>query len=404
MPQPLYRKILLTFVPKQNWIILLVAVLFSFLGNQFLNLAYFGFNYFLLMISLKLAIIIHEIGHLLFARLVGGIPRRMTIGKGNKIWEYKLFRVNIILKTNINSGLAYSAFDDLKFIRLKLLISNSGGFLTNILVSGTLFMLFNFSTKAFYGIHFISVIILSNVIIAGFALIPYYTNYKGVIVSSDGLSILKIPFLKKTELIQLSFANEFLDALEYYESKNFEQAKIIYENYRSKTLESKSANLSLSIIYLKLGRFNEALELLEELLPILNEKQFSSYKIIIHNALAWHYLLLDEIEKADKFSKLAFMADSTTKEIIGTRASILIELGEYDRGKNILIDNLDFNYTNNITFTAAIYLSLAYHKLGEEKQAIECYQFIEENVDSLDLDEKHLFQRVKEQLMIIIPE
>lgn len=128
------KNILLTIIPKGYWITLTVAIFFAVIGGEYLNLALLLFNLLIFLIGLKLAVLIHEVGHLTFAKLVGAVPRRMILGKGHLVAQTEYQGIKIILNSNFNSGLAYAAFDNLKFIRLKLLAYTSGGFLVNFFV------------------------------------------------------------------------------------------------------------------------------------------------------------------------------------------------------------------------------------------------------------------------------
>lgn len=391
------KKILFSIIPKGYWITFAVAIFFAVIGGEYLKLANVGFNLLIFLVGLKLAVFIHEVGHLLFASFVGGTPRRMILGKGHKVAETKFNGVKIILNSNFSSGLAYAAFDNLNFIRLKLLCYTSGGFLTNFFVATILLLLFDFSTEASAGLQFSSVIAIANILIGVSVLIPIYSNYQGLRLYSDGLSILKIPFRKKSELIELSSVNELLDAYDLFESKKYEESIAIYENFQSKTEGSKTANFNLSIAYLKLGNYEKAVEIMEELLPLVDKEPFARFKNYIYNGIAWGYLLINKIEEADKYSELAYNADQNTEYIRGTRGAVLIEKGEYEEGKNILISNVDFNFPNSQTLAASIYLGLAFSKLNEHKKAMKYVKFVEDYLGLLDIDERTLYDRTKEK-------
>ena len=388
------RKIYLTIIPKGYWIILAVAIFFAVVGGEYLKLATIGFNLLIFLVGVKLAVLIHEIGHLLFARFVGGTPRRMILGKGHKVAETKIKGVKVILNSNFNSGLAYAAFDNLKFIRLKLLCYNSGGFLTNFFVAVWLFILFDFSTETSAGIQLSSAMILANLLIGVSVLIPYHSSYQGLRYNSDGLSLLRIPFMKKTQLLELSSVNKLLDAMDLFESKKYEEAIAVYENYQLNAKEPKASNINLSIAHMKLGNYAKAIELMEELLPLVEEDPFKYFKTYIYNGIAWEYLLVNRLSEADEYSELAYKIDPNVDYIRGTRGSVLIEMGEYEEGKNLLIGDVDFNFPNSQTLAASIYVGLAFHELGEHKKAKKYIDFVKVNLELLDLDERTLYDRV----------
>jgi tetratricopeptide (TPR) repeat protein len=265
-----------------------------------------------------------------------------------------------------------------------------------------LLLVFDFSTEFSNGIQFSSAIVIAN-LIAGFSvLIPRYSSYQGIRLYSDGFSLLRIPFLKKSQLIELSSVNEFLDAFELFESKKYEEAITIFENFQRKTGESKAANINLSIAHMKLGNFEKAIELMEELLPIVEEEPFKSYKTYIYNGIAWGYLLVNRLSEADKYSEMAYKMDPNTEHIRGTRASVLIEKGKYKEGRDLLINDVDFNFPNSQTLAASMYVGLALHELGEHKTAEKYVNFVVDNLELLDIDERTLYERSKEKWQSII--
>lgn len=394
------KNILLTIIPKGYWITLTVAIFFAVIGGEYLNLALLLFNLLIFLIGLKLAVLIHEVGHLTFAKLVGAVPRRMILGKGHLVAQTEYQGIKIILNSNFNSGLAYAAFDNLKFIRLKLLAYTSGGFLVNFFVGFALLFFFDFSLKASEGIQLSSAIAIANILTGISALIPYYTIYNGLRLATDGLSILKIPFYKRSSLLELRSVSEQLDAYELYESKKYLDAIDAYELFKEKTEDSKAVNLNLSICYMKLGKFQKALELLEELLPLVDQEPYKTYKSFIYNGLGWEYLLQNRLEDADKYSELAYKIDPNSEYIRGTRASILIEKGRFEEGKSLLIDDVDFAYPNNQTLSASIYLGLAFTELNKRKEAAKYLKFVDDNLHKLGPDEQLLNERTKEKIAI----
>jgi hypothetical protein len=67
----------------------------------------------------------------------------------------------------------------------------------------------------------------------------------------------------------------------------------------------------------------------------------------------------------------------------------------------LLINDVDFNFPNNQTLAAAIYVGLAFYELGEHKKAEKYVKFVEENLELLDIDERTLYSRAKEKWQYI---
>lgn len=392
------KNILFAILPKTYWIAFLILLPLALIGGLVFGPINTGFNMLLILLGIKLSIFIHEIGHLVFARLFGGIPKRLVLGRGHSVLETKYNGVKIILNSNLNSGLAYAGFKNLKFIRLKLLIYTSGGFVTNFTIAGIFYVLFGFSTGFYSGIQFASALIIANVIIGILAILPYSSFHNGIRGYSDGLSILKIPFIKKAELLPMIHVSELLDAYDLLETKQYRQALSIYENYNLKTNNSKDTHLNCSLIYLRLGQYSKSLALLEELLPLTDQKSYKLIKHIIYNNLAWGYLLAERIEEANQYSEMAYSIDSNTEYIRGTRGCVLIESGRLDEGMNILKTNVNTQFANSQTLTTAMYMGYALIQVQKTEEAKFYMEFVKHNIDVLETDELLLYNRMLDKI------
>jgi tetratricopeptide (TPR) repeat protein len=393
----LNKKVVLTLFPKSNWIVLVAATAFALLGGAYLQVAYLGFNLLLSFVLLKLAIGIHEAGHLLFATFAGATPRRMILGHGHKIVEGKYKGIKIVLNSNFNSGFAYASFKNLKSIRAKLLVYISGGFLSNFAIAGFFLLLADFSGFS-KGIQLSTIVVLTNLFGGIAALVPHYFNYNGMRLYSDGLAILRIPFLKRSYLTDLASINEQLDAYDFFESRKYDEAITIYENLKSQNENLHMLNIYLSVAYLKKGAYERSVELLEACLPFIEDESLKAYKTHIDNGLAWTYLLQNRLAEADTYSERAYRIEPGSVNVKGTRGSVLIEMGRFEEGKNLLINDVDFSFPNNQTLGASIYLVLAFYKLEEKEKAQKYIAFIQENINLLDVDEKALFDRVMQKV------
>lgn len=392
------KRILFAIVPRGYWLVLAAAILFALVGGEFTRFAYIAFNVVLFLLALKLAVFVHEVGHLLFAKLVGGRPRRMVLGRGHEVAKTEFGGIKVILHANFNSGLAYAAFDNMRFICAKLLFYTCGGFCINFLIGFALYYPgWGFSPKFAQSIQLTSVVGIANLLTGISALVPYYIKHQGMRIPTDGLSILKLPFYKRKRLLEVGSVNEQLDAYELLESKQYAKAIEAYEHYRVKTEGSKAVALHLSIAYLKQGDFETSTQLLEEVLPAIDEEPFKTYKSFIYNGLAWNYLVQDRLEEAYTYAEQAYKIDSHSEYTQGTWASVLIEQGEFKKGITLLAENMDFNFPNSQTLCASIYLALAYTKLDKPKKANNYLEFLERNAQLLEVDEWVLYERMKEK-------
>lgn len=354
---------------------------------------------FLVLIN-PLTIIIHETGHLCLGKLVGVNPRRMNLGSsGNKLFSLKLFNIKIVANAPINGGFAYCSYPDLKFFKLKKMIIVSGGFLFNLLFAGATYLVFGFHLAKEKPLILSDFVVLSNVLMAGLALVPYSTNLLGVKQFSDGMYLLRIPFMTKKEIEQHANTEEFIRANDLLEEKKFTEGIEIYKTYKQKSGNILFANLNSAIAYNNMGQYETALNLLNDLIPE-SDVEYKQYKAHIFNALAWTHLLLNDLESADKYSEIVIKLNNKLREFCGTRAAVLIEQGEIKTGIALLENTASILYVNAHTLTAAVYLAYGYHKVGDQKKSDLYLKFLDENKADLDFDIGYLFERLNKNTTV----
>lgn len=383
------------------WLILFLALVMRVGEDSHITLSNFIINVIAFLIFLKLAIIFHEIGHLLSAKLVGLTPRRLVLGKGYEILRFNFSNIKIILNEHLSGGMSFSTPSSLKYIKLKYFIKISSGLLTNLILAYLFYYFFGFKPHFLlrkYGIGLANAFIIANLSVALISLIPFQITYLGIKTASDGLNILKLPFMKADQVKNILSANDLLDAYEYIEDKEYDKAFEIYNSYLKRDKSQYIVNINLSVIHIKKGGLDTALKLLKDLEPNLETKSLKIYKAIIFNNIGWIYLLMDNIDLADKYSAKAFRLNKKTESIRGTRGCVLVEKGDMKQGIKILTDLANLKFVNNSTLTASIYLAYAYHLINKEKKKTKYYEFVKTNINKFDLDTKILFDSVTEKM------
>ena len=390
------RRVFFALFPPYCWILLAIGIALTinsadtaYLGRPIVNLALF-------LLFIKVAIILHELGHLLTAKLVGGTPKRISLGHGHQVYRTKIFNIRLVVHSKVSGGQAYAIFQQNKFFKLRFALYVLGGVIMNTSLAVLCYILWGFG---FYDSNNQLTIDVSTVFILANAalltnLIPFYSNVRGIEVPSDGMSLLKLPFEKSSELKRDLDLSLLFDAHELMEEKEYKRAWDIYTNYLQKYPDNKLLPLNLSIILLKTGEPEKSVATTTVLLEHIHEKTVQPYSAFIYNQLAWAHLVLNNIDDADHYSSLAYKTIASESSIRGTRGSVMIERGQTNEGMNLLFDSMDFNFVNSSTLCAAIYLALAYHNKGFSISRDEYLRFIQANEASLESDERILYQRV----------
>ena len=394
--------IILTVFPIPCWILLVIALIFRIGTNESLKYSNSILNFIAIFIFIKINVILHEAGHLLSAKIVGGEPRRMVLGKGHEVVKFIFFGIKIVLNNSFQGGLAIATFNNsLHRPKLRYLVYISGGIITNILSAVIIFCLFDFNLNSLLGnkIDLASAFIASNILLLIPNLIPFTVNYLGVKIPNDILSILRLPFKKFEVIKNETDTNILMDAYECFELKEYDKAIEKYETYLKTNKDQEIVKVNLSIMYLKKGNCQKSLEILKKVESSLEEKKYIQYKAFVYNNLAWIYLVQHDIVNADKYSDLAFNINKKEKSFQSTRSSVLIEKGEIETGMNYLSTLFDSNYANSQTITAAMYLSYGYHLLQNIKEKNKYYDFVCLNVSKLDIDEKLLWDSLQARMI-----
>lgn len=306
--------------------------------------------------------------------------------------------VKVIINSNVNSGLAFATFENLKQIKFKLILFTSGGFIVNFLTAALLFYFNGFEIDPDTGLHASSAIGLVCLLTGLTSLIPTRSSYQGMRLFSDGLSILKIPSYKQESLMELSLTGKFMDAYDLFEAKEYAQAIEIYQYCLDRNPKLVLPIMNTGLAHLKMGDHQQSTYYLESLIPMMEETENIGYKPIVYNGLAWNYLLIENLAEADRFSELAYSILPNSEHIRGTRGSALIASGRYDEGIKLLVNEVDFKYPNSNTLAAATFLAQAYYGLRNEPEMSKYLSFVESNIEKLETDEKLLFERINQRI------
>lgn len=398
-----FLKVVFSIFPKWYWITIISAILFRFLEDEYVILSNFLINFVAVLTFIRIGILLHETGHLISAILVKGKPRRLVLGNGYEVQRFVLFGIKIIINTSFRSGFVFASFENHKFLKFRYLLYVAGGSITNLLLAYYFYKVFNFNTDTFfgkYGIDLASGFIFANAFLAVTALIPFRINYLGMSISNDGLKILQLLFKKRKRIISSINTSELLDAYDYYEDRKYDKAMQIYEKYLEEEDGEQNipVQINLSVVYLKKGMFNESLQLLGNIEKLLKtDKKVQNYKALVYNNLAWLYLIQQNIEQADKYSKAAFEIRPSEQVIQSTRGSVLIEKGEIETGINHLLHLVDFKYINNQVLAAAIYLSYGYYLKKNTKEEKKYTEFVLNNLSLLDDDDLQIWYNINKR-------
>ncbi len=277
-----------------------------------------------------------EIGHFIFAKLVDMSPYFVRVGTGYKFLKLQLFNTMFELGVLPSTGITYAYHSTLDGIKWRIILFKSGGIFADFILLALLIIFWKNQGSLIIWIFIIiqALLLLDN-------LIPAEIHI--------GIGVLDKQVRLPNDMKQI------ISALMTNHQKNFkdfckEYNKLLYKYKDDKeilpTTFLSNDLITLQILiknYKKLHVFYNFEETVEFFLQVLKFKNISNLeKIFILDSLANIVVMkMNEYKKylnaADKWSQEAIGLASHSKTVKRTRGAILIELGRYEEGKQLLL-------------------------------------------------------------------
>lgn len=352
------------------------------------------------ILFLYVNIYIHEMGHAVTGTLLGFQIKRLIIGAGQEMVRFRLGRAIVIINWSLSGGVTHWGNVPKTQLRSRFALLSLGGILAQALaVLGCWFFL-RVSTRdllTFTGVSYPHLFIYSNVLLMGANLLPWKFNYMGIKLPTDGLQLLKLPFWKEKDIQNILSAGKIMDAYEQYEAKNYLEAECLFKECMIAYPETILPKINVAAALIKQGKVRDCIELLERQVQSYHSDQLLFF---LCNNLAWAYLISyteDGLRKADEYSSQAYLLNSKHRNVLGTRACVLIEQGKVADGLILLkkVVNLrapvDDKLNDPVGF---IYLAYGYYLQENHSEVGRCIEKLEKYSQTLDPDYIIAYQHV----------
>jgi len=314
----------------------------------------------LYVIGLAAASMAHEAGHLLCARICAIPVGLMVIGCGRVLMRRHVGATELQLRLVPLGGLVLpAAIPDLQR-RWPLALFFVGGVLGNIAAIGAIIGLHSVGAVPTIlhdarGVPLVNpqVAILAGtqVLLIIIALIPYSASFGGKPVASDGLQLLRLAFSRLPYAVRLQPYSGAATRLSLLSAAS---ARISSQLARTDRWSDADAR----------GEFSASLqrELAQDGLPAEEE-------MLVLDALVTDGLIFADPAvrpELDQWSLRALQVGPKVKTLIGSRGAVLVELGRYQEGKQLL-ETVAFS-SDAAPFDALmsqVFLARAAHALGD---------------------------------------
>lgn len=276
-----------------------------------------------------LSVLVHELGHITAACLVGWTPNALSIGFGRRRTVFSIRGVEFQVGSRFIGGLAYATANDFRWFRTKHFLFVLGG----PLATAGLAAMFLASARADtnYEIWF-EMLFWAQLWMLVLTLWPQTISMPPEELPSDGLWLWRTLWMKKAEAETLWFAHAF------------QKLRSLSERESSESAFSEGSRL-LSLYQQGSQKHVQALDMMA-CIPV-----FSGCRALLAGAFLW-------IEQAIEYSP----EDITLQ---GTKGSLMIEAGNLTEGIALLEHVRDTSESDNDQAIVTWYLALAYLKRGD---------------------------------------
>jgi tetratricopeptide (TPR) repeat protein len=327
-------------------------------------------NLSVVQLFLIFAILPHELGHAIAAKLCGLRVFRICIGTGKKWLSMRILGFETHFLTIPMGGLTQAAHLDFQWFRLKRLTYVLAGPAINLVMAGIVLLFVPlrelFSWRSFqYSVPVGQLFFLTNLVVVIENPFPHNLKTSVGKVPSDGKAIWLTLFLKR-EAMEAQHALWFgLECMVCIEKGDFsgalswcERGLILYPD------NPELINLRGNAL-LECNQFELACECFLKLLSSSEGNKL--FRAFILNNVAYADALLgrDELlSEADQYSQEALASLSWVAAVKGTHGTVLVALGRYDEALPLLRESMELAETASGKAQNACFISMAEIRLG----------------------------------------
>jgi uncharacterized tellurite resistance protein B-like protein len=360
-------------------------------------------NVLFMLVLLPIVVLLHELGHVASARLVGVRSNTIVLGTGKHVRLLRLGKVRILVTDKLRFGCTSLSEFPRRRTKPRLALIYSGGILAHLLIIGMTFAIRGGNMTIFppNGIDIAWSFSASNAYVLVLALLPLPWRIGDSRVPSDGLRLIMLPFMNQKKLAELKLSTYGTKVIEKLLDGKIETAQQDLERLVEQHPETSQLRLLLTRIYTQRLKFDKALKNLRELIE--RDKKAEKDPVIL-NLLSWNLLLTDmstNLAEAEKYAARAYKLQ-IDPGITNTVALIRMLKGESEQAETLLkiASQLKKKVNRETNHPLNFYLlSILAKKRGEQYEAI-IKRFLD-NVGLLTKDELFLVNELNHETEVV---
>lgn len=316
-------------------------------------------------------IFIHELAHALVARLMGLRVFGVFIGIGKTLWMGRFLGANWTVNTVPVGGITMVGARSVPLIRWRLFLIYLAGPASHAILLTLFYFLAQTLTPFTLARYAVNAMIWSNLVLLLINLFPHKVSAMADLRGTDGWHLLRAPFLSEKELTQHYVGNFLNEALQAYTANNFTQAKSWLDQALALDSTSVAARNMLGVLQLALGQNREARLTFIDLLETEDGKKPAMYYLLLNNIAYLDALIGDPslFPEADEYSAKALKQLPWVAFIVGTRGTVLVEMGQLDEGIELLKKSMSLHVEKQGKAINACHLAIGEHRRGNHAAA-----------------------------------
>jgi tetratricopeptide (TPR) repeat protein len=335
-------------------------------------IGYFLTALFLINLFLVLAIIPHELGHVMAGRLAGWRVFAVVMGIGKQVFKFRLQGIIFLFNLIPVSGITQVAPVDTRWFQTKRFLIFLAGPAVNAAIAAAILL---FWWDAWQDFNFMSLpraarfCLYANLWVLAINLWPHHS--KVTHLDTDGKQMLKAFSRKPEKADQMLAARFAMEAMMRRDEYNDAAGALDWCNRGLASFPNNVHLLNVSgVLCLDQGNHSRARDIFLQLLPQETKPVLTRY--IILNNIAYVDALIGDPEllpEADAYSKEAYAAAGWVPAITGTRGNVLVAMGQVEDGIRLLKESFEKAASPHSKAENACHLAIANVRIGNQKRA-----------------------------------
>ncbi len=321
---------------------------------------------YLIVLCMTPLVLIHELAHAAAANLAGLRVFGIVIGIGKTIWSGKLLDMDWIINILPIAGITGIGARPVPQIRWKLFFVYLAGPASHILMALGFSILW-LIVPSWAAVHrLFSPLVIANILLAVVSLFPQKISTLAGMQGTDGWQLLHVPFLNASDLTSRYVSYFAGEAMQCYAANDFDNAQKWVDKALALDSGSGLARNVLGVIQMACGEHQSSRGTFLQLLDTEVAKEPNLHYTLLNNIAYLDALLHDPalLPEADHFSAEALKHLPWVPAVVGTRGTVLVELGQLTEGIVLLKRSMSLHTDKQGKAINACHIAIGEYRRG----------------------------------------